>query len=68
MQRIPLTDTGVRSICESVGLKVPSERLALLAQAFNQMVLPALQAMDTHDAGEIQPLHTFDPRWKGSQS
>lgn len=68
MQRTPLTEVGVRAICESVGLVLPADRVAPLAEAFNLMVLPALQAMDGCDVGEIQPQHTFDPRWKGSQA
>lgn len=68
MQRTPLTEAAARAICESVGLVLPPERLAPLAEAFNLMVLPALQAMDGCDVGEIQPQHTFDPRWKGGQA
>ncbi len=68
MNRSPLTEAGVRATSESVALGLPSERMALLAEAFNQMVLPALQQLDAVDAGEAQPAAAFDPRWKGVRS
>lgn len=64
MQRSSLSDAGVRSISESVALPLPSERMAVLAEAFNQMVLPALQQLETVETGEVQPAPAFDPRWK----
>lgn len=68
MQRIPLSQAGVRSASDTAALGLPSERLALLAEAFNQMVLPALQQLHTIDTGETQPAPAFDARWKGSKA
>ena len=51
-----------------MALGLPSERMALLAEAFNQMVLPALQQLHTIDAGETQPAPAFDARWKENQA
>lgn len=66
MQRIPLSQAGVQAASDTVALGLPSERMALLAESFNQMVLPALQQLHAVDAGETQPAPAFDARWKES--
>ena len=68
MERSPLTEAGVRAASDSVALGLPTERMALLAEAFNQMVLPALQQLHAIDAGETQPAAAFDARWKENQA
>lgn len=63
MQRIALSEAGVHAASDAVALGLPSERMALLAESFNQIVLPALQQLHTIDAGEGQPAPAFDARW-----
>ena len=46
MNRSPLTEAGVRATSESVALGLPSERMALLAEAFNQMAKDIQQYME----------------------
>lgn len=64
MERSPITGATVRAFSELVALKAPSERVAMLAAAFNDMVLPALKQLDEADVGEAQPAASFDARWK----
>lgn len=63
MQRSPVDEAGVRAASGVVALGLPSQRMHLLADAFNQMVLPALQQLDAVAAGEVQPAPAFNPCW-----
>lgn len=68
MQRSEISEATVRAFSDLVALNAPADRTAMLAAAFNQMVLPALKQLDAAGTGEIQPADAFDPRWKENES